>query len=497
MAYNSPTTAMDHQKRALRAAAKKPKKPTDKDVFAYFMDMGTGKSKVVLDEWGEAAASGGTPDLLISAPSGSYRNWFEDKSKETISELRKHLDPELYERALIVGWSSGGGKGMRRAIEHLLSMKDKKRPRVLVVNTEALSMVDRCVEACMEFVKQRGAYVAQDESTMLRGDSNRTTNMIGIGNEAVTKRILSGLPTPKGPFDLYRQFEFLDPRIIGIDSMFAFKMRYASMRKVKLPGRKRPFWQVLDYRNIDELQKKIAPYSFRVLKSECLDLEPKIYTSRDVELTDEQRRIYSDLKHFATAEISEGKFVTVERAVTRMMRLHQVNCGHVVDEEGQVHPVKENRTAMLLEVLGEHRGKAIIWTHFTEPLERIKQAIEKEFGEGSVALFWGGNKGTRSDDERRFLEDPKCKYMLATQGAGMRGNTWVVADLVVYYSNNFDLEQRDQSEDRAHRKGQVNRVTYVDLIARGTIDEKIVHALRNKIDIATMITGEGYREWLV
>ena len=144
-----------------------------------------------------------------------------------------------------------------------------------------------------------------------------------------------------------------------------------------------------------------------------------------------------------------------------------------------------------------HRDKAIIWVPWRHAHAKVVNAIRTSFGPQSVAQFHGGNRAERSEEEKRFLMDPDCRFMVATQGAGMRGNNWVVANLVVYYANNYDLEQRDQSEDRAHRKGQTERVTYVDLIAPGTNDEKIVKNLRKKIDLSTMINGEGMREWLI
>jgi SNF2 family DNA or RNA helicase len=125
------------------------------------------------------------------------------------------------------------------------------------------------------------------------------------------------------------------------------------------------------------------------------------------------------------------------------------------------------------------------------------ERLTKEYGPQSVAQFHGKNAATRGEEEYRFLNDPECKYMVATQGAGMRGNTWTVADLAVYYSNNHDLEQRDQSEDRIHRIGQTNPVTIVDLVTQGTREWKVIQSLRKKIDLATMINREGYREWLI
>jgi SNF2 family DNA or RNA helicase len=114
-----------------------------------------------------------------------------------------------------------------------------------------------------------------------------------------------------------------------------------------------------------------------------------------------------------------------------------------------------------------------------------------------VARFWGGNRDTREDEERRFLNDPQCQYMVATAAAGGRGRTWTVADLVVYYSNTADLEHRSQSEERAQGVDKVNSVLYVDLIAPGTVDEKMLSTLRRKINMAAAITSDTWREWVI
>jgi SNF2 family DNA or RNA helicase len=500
MTYKSPTTAMAHQLAARAACDAKPPVPCPEDSFAYLMDMGTGKTKVVLDEWGEGTMNGGPRDLLVVAPAGSYRNWFVDKGKdaEFWSEVRKHLDPDVLTRTVVHGWRGGKTKGEQDTLRHLLALKDPRMQRVLVVNIEALSTVERAQELCREFLDQRGAAMVVDESTTIKSyQSARTKFVTQLGEMALTKRILSGLWTPQSPMDLFSQCNFLSPRILGHKNFFTFKRRYAVVVRQNFGGRK--FDQIVGYQNLEELQQRVAPYSYRVLKSECLDLEPKNYTTREVELTPQQKKMIEEIKLFGHASIGDtDRFVTTDMVIKQIIRVSQIACGFVMDDEERVlHEVPEKRTEVLLGVLQEHGGKAIIWCPWRPALSKIVLALQKEFGVQSVAQWHGGNTKDRPNEERRFLNDASCRFMVATQGAGMRGNTWTVADLVVYYANNYDLEQRDQSEDRAHRKGQTRRVTYVDLIAPGTNDEKVVRSLRKKIDLATMINREGHREWLI
>lgn len=501
--YKSPTLAKAHQLAAITACNAKPPVPTPEDVFAYLMDMGTGKSKVVLDEWGELATTGGPTDLIVIAPKGSIRNWYVDKgdAPSDWSELRKHVDPEFRERLIHHTWLGGGKDWDNRMRLMLAAYRDKKRPRALFVNVEAFSNTksSEVLDLCLRFAEQRGAHVVVDESTTIKGNSNRTDAVIKVGEAALSKRIMSGLWTPKSPMDLFYQCMFLDERILGQKNFFTFRRRYATMVMRDNPVTGRKFPQITGFQNMEELQQRVAKYSYRVLKKDCLDLEPKVYTSRDVELTTEQRKMLKEISLFGHAAIGDtGKFVTTDMVIKRIIREIQIGCGYVIDDEDRVlHEIPENRTKALLEVLSEHTGKAIIWCPWRAPLAKIVRALSEEFGPRSVAQFHGGNTKTRGDEEKRFLSDPECKYMCATQGAGMRGNTWVVADLVVYYANNYDLEQRDQSEDRAHRIGQTNRVTYVDLIALGTREIKVIQSLRQKIDLATMINREGHRAWLI
>ncbi len=457
------------------------------------------------------ATNGGPRDLLVLAPKGSIRNWHVDKGKDPSqwSEIHKHMDPEFYERLVHHTWV-GSGKKWEDQMRFLLGVKDKQRPRALFVNVEALSngKSDKALKLCQEFVDQRGAHVVVDESTTIKGNSTRTDAVIEIGSQALSKRILSGLWTPKSPMDLFYQCMFLDERILGYDNYYTFRRRYAVLKKMRTfigrdaQGREkyRDFQTIVDFQNLEELQAKVARYSYRVLKKDCLDLEPKTYMPRDVEMTAEQKQLFKELKLFGHAAVPgrDDRFVTVDMVIKKITRELQICCGFVMDDEERVlHEVKENKTQALLDVLEEHNGKAIIWVPWHAPLQKVVARLTKEYGAKAVAQFHGKNTKTRHEEESRFLNDPECLYMVATQGAGMRGNTWVVANLTVYYGNNYDLEQRDQSEDRNHRIGQNDRVTYVDLIVEGSREHKVVKNLRDKIDLASAINGEQRREWVV
>lgn len=486
---------MSQQLAAVAAARAAPDDPAPDDVFAYAMDYGTGKSGVILDEWGEMATSGGPQDLLVIAPAGSIRNWYVDKTEMQLSEINAQMNPAFVERMTYIGWDGGNGVRHRENLARFLRARD--RPRALFVNVEALSNSEsRARELVQEYLEQRGAYEAIDESPIIKGrKAQRTKFIVRTGEDAIVRRLATGRLTPKGPTDLFSQFNFLDWRIIGCKSWQSFEGRYCVTRRMETGGKR--FDVIVGYRELDDLRDRIAPYTYRVRKEDCLDLDPKKFVLWEVEHTAEQRRLYKELRADATAMLSTGEFVSTDHVMTMMMRMHQINLGFVIDENGHEHDVLSNRESDLLEILGQHRGKTIIWCPYVRPLLRAAERVEREYGPGSVARFWGGNKRTRGEDEKRFLGDPKCTHMFSTQGAGRCGNTWNVADLTIFMGNSNDLEHRENSEDRNHRKGQTNRVTYVDMIVPGTVDYKNVERLRKKMNLGAMMTGEEARAWLI
>ena len=480
MTYTPPLKPWPHQAEALRRLE-------GQENFALLMAMRTGKTKTLLDDYGRLEAAGEVTNLLVIAPGGVYRTWR--------GAAEEHLSSDLAKRALIGIWTSGAGKQQQYIFDAFMAATN--RPRILLLNVEALSSVKRAREACLQFMEQGPTMVAADESTMLKNPSAKRTKFLikEVAGRAKFRRILSGLPSPKSPLDLYSQFEFLDWNILGFKSFYAFRARYAVIQRTWFGGRNVPL--VVGYQNIDELHKKIASSSYRVMLEDCYDLPPKIYTRREVALTSEQTRLYKEMKLFSTAKISEMEHVTATIVIAQILRLHQILCGHVTDENGKRHLIPELRTKALLELLAEYDGKAIIWCSYDWNVQKVSAELKREYGQNAVARFWGGNARSREEEEQRFLHDPECLYMVATAAAGGRGRTWTVAGLVIYYSNTNDLEHRAQSEERAQGINKNESVEYVDLVAPGTVDETIIKALRKKIDLSSAITGDNYKEWLI
>lgn len=481
MNYQPAKPPWPHQVKALKAME-------GRESFALLMAMRTGKTKTLLDDFGRLEASGKVNDLLVIAPAGVYRTW------ETA--IGEHMAPSVLARMSVYTWAasdSGAKEDMLRAF-----LGARKGPRILLLNVEALSAVDRARKLALTFVRQRSTMIAVDESTTIKTPSARRAKFIcnQLGPLASYRRILTGLIAPRSPLDVYMQFYFLDPNILGFNNYVSFRNYYAIVVKVDMGGRF-PVPLVKGYRNIDELKETIKPYSFRVKLEDCYDLPPKMYKFRDVTLTLEQQRIYNDIKNKATSQLNETDHVTTDAVITQILRLHQVLMGHVRDETGNLHEIPERRTDALIEILEQHEGKTIIWASYDHDVKKISARLEKEFGKDSVARFWGGNRPTRETEEKNFLCNPKCLFMVATAAAGGRGRTWVNADLVIYYSSTNDLEHRSQSEERAQGIDKIRSVLYIDLRAPGTVEEKIIAGLRRKIDLASQITADGWKKWLV
>lgn len=494
MTYTPRLPAWGHQLEYGRRLAARPAGRVADDVFALLCEMGTGKTKMILDEWGARVDAKELDSLLVVAPAGTYRNWVLDKTSEELSEINKHIDPVLREQMIVAPWISRGTIGLKREIDRMI--RAKTRPRMFVVNVEALSSVAAARTACREFLESGRAMMVVDESTRIKSNTNRTEAVLTLGENAPVRRIMSGLVAPRDPLDLYHQYQFLDWRILGQRSFWNYKARYAVTQQMTFNGRKQHI--VVGFKNQEELQERIAPWSYRVLLEDCLDMPGETFSTHEVVLSGEQRKAIRELLEQSTTQLSSGAHVTTTMKLATLTRIDQILLGWVVDEEGNEHNVPTARYNELLDVVQDHAGKVIIWTSFQNSVERAAEALRRQYGEASVALFYGPNRSTRHVDEARFLSDPECRFMVSTPAAGGVGNTWNVATLRVYLNNSHDLEHRLQSEKRNYRGGQTKPVTSVDLFSPEVpVEMKKIAGLRKKMDVAALITDEDPRQWLI
>jgi len=424
--------------------------------------------------------------VLIVAPKGVYKNWHD-------IEIPVHL-PDHIEHTKVM-WEATTTKKKQNELDTLFD--DKNDLKILIMNVEAFS-TPKGLDFAERFLNifLGKALLGIDESTTIKNPTaKRTKNILKLGNLASYRRILTGSPVTKSPLDLYSQCEFLDPYHLGHYSYYSFRARYAHMLDRNFGGRKVQI--VGSYRKLGELTEKLEKFSYRVLKEDCLDLPEKVFTKRFVELTTEQKKVYEQMKKMALAML-DGKLMSTVNVMTQLMRLHQVTCGTFKADDGTITHLANNRLTALMDCLEETEGKVIIWATYREDIKKIVESLKKAYGEDSTVEYHGGVDATLRQDYIAQFQQVKgpARYFVGNPQTGGYGITLTAANTVIYYSNSYDLEKRLQSEDRAHRIGQTGSVTYVDLIAEGTIDEKIVKSLRNKINIANEIMGENIKDWI-
>mgnify|MGYP003627733704 FL=1 len=467
-----------HQKEAFDASA-------DKNDYALLMDMGTGKSKVDIDTTGYNFEKGRIDFALMVAPKAVVAN--------LANEIETHL-PERIARQIVI-WKPSLTKTKREELRDL-SKKDPKTLKFLLMNVEAFSS-KKGVDVAEYFVQNFDVFMTVDESTTIKNrKAKRTKALCKIGEQCAMRRILTGSPVTRSPMDLYSQMDFLNPRILGFKSYYAFQGRYAVVQRRTMGAHS--FNHIVGFRRLDELTEKLQEHSYRVRKEDCLDLPDKVYVKREVELTKEQTSAYTQMKHLALARLGSGELATTQNVLTQIMRLQQICCGHLTDDDGTVHEVKSNRLSSLLDICDEIQGKAIIWATWTMDIRSITEALRDRFSVLSVSPLHGETPDSERQQIVESFQDrqSELRFIVGHPRTGGFGLTLTAATTVIYYSNSYDLELRLQSEDRAHRIGQTNKVTYIDLISPKTIDEKIVNALRGKIKIADQILGEDVRAWL-
>jgi len=469
----------------------------DKEVFAYLMEQGTGKSKVLLDDAAHNFRKDRIDRLLIIAPNSVKTNWVDPNGGT--DEVSTHMAPDIpYVKACYVAQAT---QSTRHFIEQLWKEVDNPSIlKLLAVNVEGLSS-PRAIAVCEDFLSKGKAMIVVDESTKIKNrTAKRTKSCLRFRARCDYARIMSGTPIIKSPLDSFSQFSFLSPDILGYTSYYGFRNRYAIMGGYM-------GYQVMNYCNLDELTHRIAGVSYRVLKDDCLDLPPKLYSKRYVEMTDQQWKLYEQTKEQARThleELRESSTLETTHVLTQLMRLQQITSGFypIFNEMGDqvdIKPIMEAefnpKVQEIVELIQETNGKVIVWCKFRQEIFAMMRALEKE-GIKHV-VFYGDVKETdRVTARQSFQSDPSVQVFVGQVRTGGIGITLHAANTVIYFSNSFSTEDRVQSEDRAHRIGQTKSVDYVDIVVPATIDVKIISVLRNNKHLSDQILKDGIKEWI-
>lgn len=491
---------MEHQKKALLLGRNMP-------YFAYLMDQGTGKTKVLIDDAAHNWREDRIDALLVIAPNSVKTNWvIWDCMKEHPDDkdaLEDHMAKDVpVTKGVWISQPNGQEKAEWKKFEDQISRIASERTRnslvVLTVNVDALN-VGRCFEFLQAFCTAFRTMITVDESTRIKNrTSKRTKAAMKLRSLCPLARILSGTPVIKNPMNAFSQFGFLDEDILGFGNFYSFRNHYAIMGGFKDK-------QVLAFKNLEELSESIASCSYRVLKSECLDLPPQVYLKRRVKLAPTQMKAYKQMAEELFAEWADD-VIEAPIVLTQLLRFQEIVGGYLpIIEDGVrtgtyeiVKPEKNPKMIDVQEILDEAGDQQfLIWSRFNAEIDGLHALLTAKGY--NVAKFYGATKERDRVRIRKAFARGEIDGIIGNASAGGIGiDEFKAASIVIYFSNSYDTEQRVQSEDRAHRIGSEihDQITYFDLIAPATVDVKVVRTMRNNVEVSTQIMKDGWKSWI-
>lgn len=459
-AFKFKTEPYAHQVRAFE-------KLKDLTNASLLMEMGTGKSKVLSDLIGYKWSKGQIDAAIILSPKGVHNQWVEE-------QLPTHMAIPF------AAWAWEKGK---KAEADLTIVRQSSDLQVLTFNIDAIK-TDSAYKLIVDFIRQHRGRVlmAIDEVHLCKNPSAlRTKKAYELGGMCDYRAMLTGSPIVKNIADVFGEYRFLDGRIIGAKYFTTFRNEYCETRNngfgIEIVGAK----------NLEKLYSKIDPVTFRATKEE-LDLPPKMYDEYVFDLSNEQKKRYKEIKTLFMTQTTDDKFLTVSNAASALVRLQQISCGYLPTEEGDFIDLPNPRLEALQNILEQNPGKAIIWARFTKDIDTIHKAL----GKRSVIYYGDTSPTEREEAVRKFLDtNSGVDYFIGNPAAaGVGLNLQGVCTTAIYYSQSFNAVERFQSEDRIHRIGTKGTCTYIDLIARGTVDKKIATNLKAKKSLADLAIDE-------
>lgn len=475
----------------------------DRMEYALFCEQGTGKTYMLLADVERLWMESQIDALLIISPKGVHTNWVR-------REMIKHWD--FGYNAVVY---KPGVKYFKRQYEEMMM---GVRLRILTINIDA-AVTKNGMAVCIDFLKKNQVYMVVDESQRIKNPrAGRTKSVTTLGNFAYIRRIATGTPATNSPSDVFSQMQFLERGLLETNSYRAFVAEYTELlfqhdervsyikdravahirnddARARMRARMHPQVPKKDalgnpiYRNLDKLAKLLAPHSYRVKKEECLDLPEKIYKVMEFEMSPKHRQIYDSLKENLRIELSEGEFTTIKKLALGT-KLQQITSGFMIID-GVPTPIHEKnpRMELFVEIVKDiNEGSFVIWAKFVHEVESVIEQLER------MEITVGGYYGAVSDKDREANLDAFHAYeircLAGNAKCGGVGIEMTQAETVIYYSNDFSLEDRSQSEDRCHRDGTTHHVLYIDIVAPNTIDERILGSHMSKSSMAAAVMGE-------
>ena len=491
--YKHKSAPYDHQRKLFQ-------RTRDMKHYGLFWEQGVGKTKPVIDTAAYLFERGEIDGLLVVAPPGVERNWMTD-------EIPAHMPDRVMQKSTIMLWKTGGSHSKWHTAEFDRLVKADGLAILLISYNAFMTRIGKL--ATWRFLRRRSCLYVLDESDDIKTPkAKRTRSVIASAKYAPYRRIMTGSPADK-PFDVYSQLRFLDQDIWrrrDMATFAAFKTHFAEWftraEAQALLGYDPGYDKLLRYKNLDELIVVIAEHTDRLLKDDVLDLPPKLFTKIWFDMTPKQKNLYNQLRDELEIELENGRVVDGNLAITRLLRLQQITCGYMVtdaDEPVVLCDKTNPRLEATVAWLERLSHPAIVWARFRHDVDQLMDAL------GPRACRYDG-KLSNDDCERSKLafNAGEFQFFVGNPAKGARGLTLNAAKSVAYYSNTFKLTERLQSEDRPHRIGQDGvdhgehgfGVLYGDVLAVGTVDMKIVSALRGKYNIAAMLNRDKLRAWI-
>lgn len=455
-----------HQKLAIEKAK------TCSDLCLFF-DPGLGKTRTTLEILRHVYNTHRTIyRTLIIAPKSVVTNWQREFIKYT------KIPPEKV-----------------HVLKGTVAQKAKfylENEGIFVTNFDALAFAPMDTT----LIKNPPNILVVDESHRAKNSTSKRTKVLSKVSLAMSKLpvkhryLLTGTPVLNSEIDLYSQFVILhQAKAFGALNFYAFRATYFQDKNAYMPKKSHfPCW-VPRKGAREKLKALIEPYVITAKKEECLDLPPLIYKEIDVELSPKQRQAYESMKKDFIAFTEKGAAVA-QLAITKALRLQQILSGFLILEDGTINVFKDNNRA---EVLADLMAdivpfeKIIVWSIFKQDYVTIRKIC------ADLKIKYAEVTGEVSDKQKEldmFEQDPECRVMIASQAAGGVGVNMIAASTMIYYSKGYSLEHDLQSEARNYRGGSEihKKITRIDLVARGTVDEIVNKALKDKSDLAKDIT---------
>lgn len=490
----------------------------DARMFMLAMEQRCGKSKVILDIAAyQFEQNNITALIIIAMPGRVHANWINN-------EVPAHLPDRIPRRAFIWDAGKANTKKYAEALDDLINFQGLS---ILAVNGEA-TITEAFRTYAAKFLKTRKhVMVTIDEFTLIHKTpgAKRTKLIAAIGRqpEVKIKTILDGTPVGEGPLDLYSPISFLSPSICGFTNFHAFKHHFAKWEKKTNYAQGRDYEELVEYQNLDELTRKLAPISFRVLRKDCWDVPPKVYQTHLFQLSPIQRKVYDDLANEYVAELSDGHTISVAHVLTRMLRLQQICGGYFPPiTTGKIHepcsgegceecgdlgviigktelieidPGRNPRIQAMKEIYELNPGPMLIWARFQEDVDRVI-ALSKSLGR-RPARYDGRSTNEEKDIAVIDFAQGRLDDIVGNPRSGGRGVGFARAEVVCNYSNDFSLLTRLQSEDRAEAKGKTIGTGIIDIAAENTLDDNVITpALRLKKKLTDYVLNERSGSWL-